>query len=70
MRQINVFEKGDRVAIEYEVDSLIFKNGTIYYKLKEIKKDGAISYLPNAYTADELTEVIKDGQRAKKYDIV
>ena len=25
MRQINVYDRGDRVAIEYEVDSLIFK---------------------------------------------
>ena len=31
MRQINVFDKGDRVFIEYEVDSLLFRNGTIYY---------------------------------------
>lgn len=54
MRQINVFEKGDKVCIVYEVDSLIFKNGTIYYKLKENKRDGAISFLPQAYMAEEL----------------
>ena len=54
MREIKIFEKGDRVYIEYVVDSLIFSNGTIYYKLKEQKKDGAISYLPTGYTADEL----------------
>lgn len=51
MRQINVFERGDRVAIEYEVDSLIFKNGTLYYKLKN---PATGTYLDNAYTADEL----------------
>lgn len=51
MKQINVFDRGDRVYIEYEVDSLIFKNGTIYYKLKEPKNG---TYLNNAYTAEEL----------------
>ena len=51
MKQINVFERGDRVAIEYEVDSLIFKNGTLYYKLKN---PATGTYLDNAYTADEL----------------
>ena len=51
MKQINVFDKGDRVYLEYEVDSLIFKNGTLYYKLKEAKNG---TYLVNAYTADEL----------------
>ena len=62
MREINIFEKGDEVYIKYEVDSLIFKNGTIYYKLKEPKNG---TYLDNAYTSDELIEVKKgedDGQ--------
>ncbi len=54
MKQINVFDKGDRVYIEYEVDSLIFKNGTIYYKLKEPVNG---TYLDNAYTAEELISV-------------
>lgn len=56
MREINIFEKGDEVYIKYEVDSLIFKNGTIYYKLKEPKNG---TYLDNAYTSDELIEVKK-----------
>lgn len=51
MRQINVFDKGDKVCIEYEIDSLIFKNGELYYKLKDAKNG---TYLPNAYTSDEL----------------
>lgn len=51
MKQINVFERGDRVAIAYEIDSLIFKNGTIYYKLKNPTNG---TYLDNAYTSDEL----------------
>lgn len=51
MKQINVFERGDKVAIAYEVDSLIFKNGTLYYKLKN---PATGTYLDNAYTADEL----------------
>ena len=51
MRQINVFEKNDKVYIEYVIDSLIFKNGQLYYKLKEPKSG---TYLNNAYTADEL----------------
>jgi hypothetical protein len=54
MREINIFEKGDKVYIEYEVDSLIFKNGTIYYKLKEPRNG---TYLDNAYTCDELIAV-------------
>ena len=57
MRQINVFDKGDKVFIEYEVDSLIFRNGTIYYKLKEPKNG---TYLENAYTAQELIPVPKE----------
>lgn len=56
MKQINVFDKGDRVFIEYEIDSLIFKNGTLYYKLKEPKNG---TYLNNAYTSDELIPAMK-----------
>lgn len=51
MKELTIFEKSDRVYIEYEIDSLIFKNGTIYYKLKEPVNG---TYLDNAYTADEL----------------
>ena len=51
MKQINVFERGDRVAIEYEIDSLIFKHGQLYYKLKN---PATGTYLDNAYTSDEL----------------
>lgn len=51
MREINIYEKGDEVYIKYEIDSLIFRNGTIYYKLKEPRNG---TYLDNAYTADEL----------------
>lgn len=58
MRQINVFDKGDRVAIEYEVESLMFKNGTIYYKLKN---PATGTYLDNAYTADELIAMPEKG---------
>lgn len=64
MRQINVFDKGDRVAIEYEVDSLIFKNGTIYYKLKNPANG---TYLDNAYTVDELIS-IKEVEHGSKED--
>lgn len=51
MKQINVFERGDKVAIQYEIDSLIFKNGQLYYKLKNPTTG---TYLDNAYTAEEL----------------
>lgn len=54
MRQINVFEKGDRVCIEYEIEELLFKNGQLYYKLKN---PATGTYLDNAYTADELIAV-------------
>jgi len=54
MKQINIFDKGDKVYIEYEVDSLIFKNGQLYYKLKESRYG---TYLDNAYTAEELIAV-------------
>lgn len=60
MKQINVFDKGDQVYIKYEVDSLIFKNGTIYYKLKEPNNG---TYLGNAYTSEELIPV-KDEVKA------
>ena len=62
MRQINVFDKGDEVFIRYEVDSLIFKNGTLYYKLKEPKSG---TYLNNAYTADELIPAKKEGVKSE-----
>ena len=58
MREINIYEKGDEVYIKYEIDSLIFKNGTIYYKLKEPNNG---TYLDNAYTADELISAEKGG---------
>ena len=54
MREINIFDKGDKVYIEYEIETLIFKNGELYYKLKDSKNG---TYLPNAYTADELIAV-------------
>lgn len=56
MREINIYEKGDEVYIKYEIDSLIFRNGTIYYKLREPKNG---TYLDNAYTSDELISVDK-----------
>ena len=61
MRQINVFERGDRVAIEYEIEELLFKNGQLYYKLKN---PATGTYLDNAYTADELIELPKKGEEA------
>lgn len=51
MKQINVFEKGDKVAIQYEIDSLMFKNGQLFYKLRN---PATGTYLDNAYTAEEL----------------
>ena len=57
MKCINVFERGDKVAIEYEVDSLMFRNGTLYYKLKNAATG---TYLDNAYTADELMPLPKE----------
>ena len=54
MKQINVFERGDKVAIKYEIDSLIFRNGQLYYKLKN---PATGTYLDNAYTADELMPI-------------
>ena len=59
MKQINIYDKGDKVYIEYEVDSLIFKNGQLYYKLKESNNG---TYLNNAYTADELIPVPEKGE--------
>lgn len=58
MRQINIYDKGDRVYIEYEIDSIFFKNGQLYYKLKEPSTG---KYLDNAYTAEELISVQKGG---------
>lgn len=60
MREINIYEKGDEVYIKYEIDSLIFRNGTIYYKLKEPKNG---TYLDNAYTSEELISVNKDEEQ-------
>ena len=54
MKQINVFERGDKVAIAYEIESLIFKNGQLYYKLKNAATG---TYLDNAYTAEELIPI-------------
>lgn len=60
MKQINIYDKGDKVYIEYEVDSLIFKNGQLYYKLKECQYG---TYLDNAYTAEELIPVPEKGDK-------
>ena len=59
MKQINMFERGDKVAIKYEIDSLIFKNGQLYYKLKNATTG---TYLENAYTADELIPLSEEGK--------
>ena len=59
MKQINVFERGDKVAIAYEIDSLLFKNGELYYKLKNPKTG---TYLENAYTCDELIAMPEKGE--------
>ena len=65
MKQINIYDKGDRVYIEYEVDSLIFKNGQLYYKLKESRYG---TYLDNAYTAEELIPVKDEVSHEQKED--
>lgn len=65
MKQINVFDKGDRVYIEYEIDSLIFKNGELYYKLKEPVHG---TYLGNAYTSEELIPAKKEGSDVGRTD--
>lgn len=54
MKTIKIFTKGERVRLEYEVDSVVFKNGELYYTLKEPKNG---TYLKNAYTSDELIPV-------------
>lgn len=54
MRCVNIFDRGDEVYIKYEIDTLIFKNGELYYKLKDSRNG---TYLPNAYTSDELIPV-------------
>lgn len=51
METINVFKRGDRVFLEYEIDSKFMHDDEIYYKLKDTKNG---TYLNNAYTADEL----------------
>ena len=61
MREINIYEKGDRVYIEYEIDSLIFKNGELYYKLRNPSTG---TYLDNAYTCDELLTAFKKEEMA------
>lgn len=61
MKQINIYDKGDKVYIEYEVDSLIFKNGQLYYKLKECQYG---TYLDNAYTAEELIPAPEKGEES------
>ena len=66
MRQINMFDKGDRVYIEYEIDELMFKNGQLYYKLKEATHG---TYLNNAYTADELIPAVEKGDKHGLADI-
>jgi len=64
MREITVYDRGDLVAIVYEIDSLLFKNGTIYYKLKN---PATGTYLDNAYTAKELISM-NGAERAGDYD--
>ena len=66
MKQINIYERGDKVAILYEIDSLIFKNGQLYYKLKNPANG---TYLDNAYTADELVSMPDVGEEDRKYDV-
>lgn len=60
MKQINVFEKGDKVCIEYVIEELLFKNGQLYYKLKNPKTG---TYLDNAYTTDELIALPEKGEK-------
>ena len=54
MRNVLQYDKGDKVYIEYEVESRFYKNDEMYYKLKDTKNG---TYLTNAYTADELIAV-------------
>lgn len=63
MKELTIYERGDKVCIVYEIDSLIFKNGTIYYKLKEPVNG---TYLDNAYTSDELIPASEVKAKAKE----
>lgn len=56
MKEIKMYDKGDKVYIEYEIDSKFWKNDNIYYKLKEPKNG---TYLDIAYTAEELISKIE-----------
>ena len=63
MKTIKIFTKGERVRLEYEVESVVFKNGELYYTLKEPLNG---TYLNNAYTSDELIPVDEEGEGTGK----
>ena len=61
MVAINVFKKGERVRLEYEIDGMFLKDDEIYYTLKNPQTG---TYLKDcAFTADELIPVdVKEKQ--------
>lgn len=60
MEQIKVFQKGERVRLEYVVEDKFMQDGEIYYTLKNPANG---TYLKGcAFTAEELIPVEKGGE--------
>lgn len=60
MKSVDVFTKGERVRLEYEIDGMFLKDDTIYYTLKNPANG---TYLKDcAFTADELIPVQEEGE--------
>ena len=60
MKQVEMFSKGERVFLEYEIDSKFMQDGEIFYTLKNPANG---TYLKGfAFTADELIPAQKEGE--------
>lgn len=64
MEHIKVFQKGERVRLEYVIEDKFMQDGEIYYTLKNPANG---TYLKGcAFTADELIPVEKGGEKCKE----
>lgn len=59
MRTVRVFEKGERVMIDFEVESLVLVDGQIQYELKSPRTGKSLKYY---FTAEEIYPLEKGGE--------
>ena len=61
MRTVMLFTKGEKVNVDFVIDSLLLNEGEVFYRLKDPRNGKIYDY---AFSADELTPVPGEEEKA------